>query len=376
MQYLDNFYSTWAGLGYSVLVLLVFLSSTSGRKEWDYIASIAVGLFAVAFIGLRDRYAGTDTNAYVAYFDRASRSLSNAMEREPGFAFLSHLIGYVGDWQAFLVALIIVQLISVALASKLLGVATAFPLLLYISLLPGLDMLANGLRQGVGSTLGLLVWAAVWHRGLLGRLWLFSPVAFHKSMLILVPFVLFSRERYWLLSVLSTCVLIVLALLALYITLSSGDLYSFLAPSLELLTFAVVGSDLFFGEKLFGYVNPDEDIISPRLEIYFALIPLGALLVAIWGFLRGSYVGLAFERHRALFTFFALCLAPYALLFLTSYSYRFMYIAYPAAVLLLSFAYQNLRIVAFKLVATALVYASGVATYGSATFYSFRYSPM
>src|SRR5690606_2334861 len=116
---------------------------------------------------------GVDTPAYIAYFRGDELT---PRQFEIGFALFTQVFRVFGSAEWYIWGIAMVQVLSMALAARLLGIRNlAVVLIAYIAFLPGLDMLTNGMRNGLALTLGMPILIATTINRASMRLFNFLP---------------------------------------------------------------------------------------------------------------------------------------------------------------------------------------------------------
>lgn len=373
MNYLYNFFGSVTGWFYFFCWVLCFLAIEKKSIFIDRLATFCLIFFAFVFFGLRDRYSGTDTKNYLDYYDALGDGREIDFVMEPLFDFFSQGLLVLNSGRAYIFTLLAIQIVAIVLLSFFIRLRFFSTLLLmFVSFLPGLDLMTNGLRQGVGLSFVFLIWILAWGKGFPVRFSLLPAFLFHKSFYVFSAFSLFpvfkSEKILWRGSVFS----IALATLIVMVW-QVVDAASFAELLPELLGFSMVGTSLSFGEKAGVYIGSDQDILQGAYKYYFLFVSAFPAFLTFW-YLKCS----GFRKENELILFkvlflLSVLLIPYAVAWPSPFGYRFMYNAYIPA--LVVWVLVSVRWNGWVRCGTmAVAFFSAVLVYGGSSYKNFNIS--
>lgn len=353
------------GVLFIILLFQLFISSKSGTK-FDNVSCFSLIFTVVVFFGFRSVSSGVDTLAYHRYFEHVSLFQINNLGFEPGFYLFTRVFSYFNAWNAYLIAIVLIQLFFVFVSAKLLRIKSVFlVLLLYVALLPGFDLLTNGLRQGVALCFGgtMLVLA---HNNTKYKLLSVIPFLFHKSLL-LNSLLVFIPRFFAKLSIIRLLVIlgaVVAGVGFLGSQFGGGVQFSSLLP------IPLPGSGHTLGAKMDMYLYIEKQLLSNTMKMYFLILSYSLFL---------PYLYYLFTRPEVVvrLNFIALVTVVmhniYLLIWWTNFSYRFMYISY-VPIILLSIASIEGSKGKYFMVYLYLIALLGVfTTYSSKNYSSFSF---
>lgn len=371
MDYIYNFFGSVTGWIYLFCWILCVLALEKKSVFIDRLATLCLIVFSFVFFGLRDRYSGTDTKNYLDYYDALGDGREIDFVMEPLFELFSQGLLILNSGQAYIFTLLAIQILAVVLLSSFVELRFYSTLLMmFISFLPGLDLMTNGLRQGVGLSFVALIWAFAWGKNFPVRFLLLPAFLFHKSFYAFSAFSLLpvfkSEKILWKGSVLSIALSTLIVLIWQVVDAAS---FAELLP--ELLGFSMVGTSLSFGEKAGVYMGSDQDMLQGVYKYYFLFISAFPAFLAVWYLKYSSFrKGSELVLYKALFLLSVL-LIPYAVAWPSPFGYRFMYNAYiPALIVWVLVSVQRNGLVRASTMAAALF--SAVLVYGGSSYKNFN----
>ncbi|WP_265767999.1 EpsG family protein [Fodinibius salsisoli] len=333
--------------------------------------SSAIIFFAFLFLGLRDQYSGTDTIEYVNHFQEigATSSFRNSWDfLYNSFAFT---ISQIGGKNFFIASNVLVQLCLILGIVSIIGIKNrSLVLLVYISFYPGFDMLTNGLRQGLSSCVALLIFVLAFHKRKIPKVVSLAIVLGHKSTLLYPIYYFWEKvlDKDRILKLIRYATYIFGALI---VTWQLIDFSSFLSPFFKSIQIPLMDSVFGLGTKLNTYLTSEKDILSWIYRYYFLVI---LIFFLSHFYLLKSKVRLPLKKlpNMSIWGLTFLLSLIYALVWISPFSYRFMYTAYLPALVA---SINSLDIIGekkyyvFYLLVTLLV---AILTYGSNTYSNFK----
>ncbi|SFN76478.1 EpsG family protein [Salegentibacter flavus] len=372
MGFIENFFFSIAGLSYIFLWIVVSLATIEKKPILNYLAEFLVYLFSFLFLGLRDSNSGTDTAAYISFFEKIQYSQNFEFTWEYIYNVFAYLIGLIFDSTGFIIANVVIQLLLISFISRKLKIKEiSLILLAYISFLPGFDMLTNGMRQGLSIPLAMIIYFIWQYKKSINKLSVFILFILHKSILIYIPFLIvssFTKTNHKL-----KLINLFLSLFVIFILLwHLMDLRDVLSPVMNSITFQLSESNLTLGEKFNVYLTNDSDMLSGIYKYYFLMISIFFLF-----FVFKSRKEISEHTNNVVlrdYAFFVSFLAlPYAIIWISPFSYRFMYIFYlPGLIFSVYFLNIQNQIKSYYFY-LLVVLVAGLFTYGSNTFSNFNY---
>lgn len=372
MAFLENFFFSWAGIVYLFAWAAVCLSLIKKNALIDRYAQILVYVFSFLFLGLRDFSSGTDTREYVEGFHSIKHFTHFRQSWDLLYNYFAYFVSIFTDGAGFILINVLVQLFLISVLIKKLGIETkALALLAYITFLPGFDLLTNGLRQGFSTPLALLIILILQNRKGIYKSFVLILLAFHKSILVFLPVffvmnVVSERAKKITINVLLICIPS-LILLWHFVKLKSN-----FSTYILFLTFDLSDSQLNMGQKLNAYLVNQSDMLSGIYRYYFLAITC-LFLFCIFYF-KDRIKDLPNYKQILDFSFLVICLMiPYAVVWISPFSYRFLYIFYLPALLLCVFYLNILKSSKMEFIVMFGILISAILTYGSGTFSEFGY---
>ena len=368
MEYLINFFSSGTGILYVLIWLVVFVSIIEKNKIVKLWSIFMILFFSFVFLGLRSSTSGTDTSNYVKYFN----SNKSNEDFEALYNAFTYLLRLISGSAGFIFANVLVQMLLIIVICRIIKLQnTALVLLAYVSFLPGFDMLTNGLRQGLSTCIVTLIFVLAYQREKISKIFTFCVVFLHKSAL---PFGFFYflawiKNEKWMFKLINLMAITFLVLIVLWHWINFTDDLSAITNIMSLPMFDV---DQSIGNKFNIYLISEQEILSGAFKYYFLLILSGFL--STFYIYRKQVKSLSHKRHILLFAMLVFFLAlPYALIWQSPFSYRFMYSAFLPG---LVFAVKMIEIGNRKthlLYLVGILLVSAILTYGSNTYLKFNY---
>ncbi len=371
MQYFYNFLYSPAGIFYVVIFIgiLLFIYNEKNKKL-DGFLSLTIFLFSIFFLGLRDIDSGRDTESYLYVFEHLN-IFSTYWDKT--FVFFTYLSSLVGDKYFYIVLNVLIQLLFVYIGAHLLNIKSkSIVLLAYISFMPGFDMLTNGLRQGLSSSLIMIVFILAYIKNKIPKISIFSALLMHKSVLYYL-FYYFAEKlmKNKLTSRLFNILFV--AIFSLIVLWHFIDYSSSLAELFSSILLPLNDSSFTVGGHLNKYLlNDSDNMLVGAYKYYFTFLAL--FLMSIF-YVYKKYTHCWMENKGLLnfwfLTFFLTFF--YALLWKSPYSYRFMYSMFLAGILVSTISIEIVNKRVYKLIYLLIVFISAVLVYGSNTFVNFKF---
>lgn len=352
---------------YLVMLLLGLLLSLFGWLRGlvlinSLLAVIIVYIFSI-FIGFRSESSGVDTASYLNYFNSLKKNENTNFSFEIGFEYFSYYLSQITTGDIYIFLLSFIQLMFITLSAKNLNIKNIIIVpILYLSFLPGLDMLTNGIRGGSAIAIGLpLLMITVIKRNRLAPL-NFLPMLFHASYGIISLISLFTNSF----SSVRNNKIIFIASILFFCTWLIIEPY-FILEKVNFLS----GSFSVFG-KLVRYLLIEKELMSSSVKLYFILLSLSFSF--FYFYIINSCTKAKQDILLNKLAFITLVgQLVYAFVSFGEYSYRFMFLVYPLQIILTAYILDNyvsgLRRLFFLIL---FVLTGSVITYSSNTFQSFE----
>lgn len=371
MNYITTFFSSFAGIFYIIIFILVYISFLNKNKILDIVSSILIILYALFFLGLRNVYSGTDTEGYVLQF-LAIHKDGKVINWDYLFTAFTYLISVLGNKYVFIAMNVIIQLIFIWIITNLLGLKNKSVVLLgYISIMPGFDMLTNGLRQGFSGAIIFLIFCLAYYKNKLPKVSTFLVLILHKSTLSYLIFYFFHRLiknkiNFRLFNIIFFIIIFQIILWHLF------DFRNILSFYFATLNIPLVDSVFNVGEKLNTYLLNDSEMLVGIFKYYFLVIMMYFLInfyvyknsISDW---KSNYKIL----NIWLLVFFLSLI--YSTMWITPFSYRFMYPMFLPGLIatILSIDITNKK--SSKIVFMGMLFVSAILIYGSNKFSNFEF---
>tara|TARA_A100001391_G_scaffold194032_2_gene169974 strand:- start:3532 stop:4614 length:1083 start_codon:yes stop_codon:yes gene_type:complete len=339
------------------ILLCLSLLNYDKRNIFSLYLTFTTLLIASLFLGFRSFDSGKDTMGYVKYYAEGF----NNFDFEIGYYYISKLLSLFFSPSVYLFTIAFLSLIMLVIASAIWRIKNiSLVLIVYIGLLPGLDMLTNTIRNGLALNLSTLLVTLSIHKTNFKFL-PFLSVSIHGSTLLTAALrlVTIKRDLYrinlWLLGI---------AVFALF-------LFSYINLDVQKLASAYNrGDDII--SKLARYIILDKNLLAESVKNYFKIIAVAITLPYIFGIVYSKEIKLDIRLHMLMFIGVSLLLF-YSLLSFIEYAFRFMYLSYP--ILVISAVYciekyirSEIIIIIFYFI---IVLLAGV-TYSTSTFSSYK----
>lgn len=316
-----------------VSMIISMLLNVNGKPQLIYALNLLVIFPLFFYFGLRDIYSGTDTLSYFEYFNQVCSGGVPEFSFEIGFNYLTNFFCGFKSAHFYVFMLTGLQFVFYVLASFFARNKNhSFMLLLFISFIPGLDLLTNGTRNGLALSLGLFFLILnIFNKQKIKYLLQLLPGVLHSSYILnggLLFFYLLLKRRV---NITTICKSLFAS------SLFFSFFWVFFTSSFDLSFFSVYSSDDGLLGKLTRYVLLDNEIFSNYLKLYFLSISLclsGYCLFFVSRF-----------DDLAPMSFIVFCLQfLYSALYFSAYSYRFMYLAYPMQIFFISYVLARINV--------------------------------
>lgn len=359
MSLLYNYIHSFTGLSYLLISILLLLSILTKNKKLDLLSSLFIFTFSLIFLGFRDMHSGVDTIVYVTEFN----SMNNNLNIELFYKYFMNILSSFTNAETFIFLNVFLQISIVMLITKLIKINNqSIVLYAYISMMPGFDMLTNGIRQGLSTTIIMLIFVLIYFNKKLNSYFIVISLFLHKSVLIFIPTI-------FLLKYPTKKLVTVLIYISIFIFIfwSLNNNTQILNNYISRINILMPGTSSTIGQKFSQYLLQDNsEMLSGILKYYFLTI---ILLFSFIFFITKNVIKEKKEILILSILFFYLVI-PYAISFPSPYSYRFMYTSFLPGLLLSVLLIENDR---KKLIFFYLItFIFGIFTYGSNTYSKFN----
>jgi len=319
-------------------------------------------LFSI-FIGFRSLNSGVDTISYFNYFNAILLGEQTDFSFEKGFELFTYVLTVIGNAEFYVFLLSFLQLLLLLISARILKIKNnLIVLVLFLSFLPGLDMLTNGVRGGLALALGLpiLIITAVNRNKF--KILNFIPMIIHSSygIIALISLLInkFSSVKLNIFLFIANIILF-----AMWLILTPLSLLGYLE------TFS---SDSGLIGKLVRYLLIDKQLMSLSVKLYFMFVSISFSVIYFLCLKLNRAVYSDVRLTRIVFITLAGQFL-YALISFSEYSYRFMYLVYPLQILMLSYVVDKYMSGSARNILIFFICALGISlTYSTKTFYSFE----
>lgn len=371
MYFFTNFFGNIAGWVYMFLWFVVFLNIFLKSKVLDKIGILGLFIFSIFFLGLRDEYSATDTYNYVLNFlaikENPYKYNYGDFKVEFGFYFLNVLISRIGDWQFFLVSIVVLQLAFLLATAVIFNIRFQSPVLLaYISFLPGFDMLTNGIRQGLALCLFMLLLSLV-HKKKISKLWLISTFLFHASMIVVIPGIFYNIiKKFGILFITLFFLLLFLYFFsgAEYIETLKYELGYFVNENFNLNVYEL-------GYKLYKNIVSEFEF-TLTFKYYFLFLLILFLIFSLTLLAKLKLNQSVKSRTEILLSYVIYFSILYGVLWFSPHSYRLMYLTYIPLIFIIIISLEQLS-VRYTILYFVVIFISAFFVYGSNTFANFHF---
>lgn len=318
-------------------------------------------IFSV-FIGFRSKSSGVDTKAYYKYYADIEDRITPDFSFEPGFTFFTQLMTQIASVEVYIFILSFVQLLFVYLSAKLLNINNKLiAVVVFISFIPGFDMLTNGVRGGITLAIGLpvLIISVINHNRL--AVINFFPAFMHASYAIIAIISLFTK-RFASPKV---------NLFIFSCSLSLFMIWLVVNPLSLLSIFDGVSKQVNYLGRLIRYLIIEKELMSLSVKLYFIII---SILFSCAYFITLKYNKSAqYDKVLTRMAFITLSIQfVYALFSFSQYSYRFMFLAYPLQILMFSYLLDKyFSGMVRNLIVLFICFLGIITTYSTKNFSSF-----
>lgn len=349
-----------------LLILLVTGASLflpNNKVLQTYLGLSACIIFSCV-IGLRSFDSGTDTLAYVSYFNSVHEDRGYF---EPFFYFFTLFFATISSATTYIFSLSAIPIFLVLFAAMSAEVSRpALIVCLFLCFVPGIDLITNGVRSGLSLSVGL--WIAVISSRYTKTRYLLSsfPIFVHYSYIIVLLSDVSSRflsTRKLTIANGLGCLLIVFWLLV-----DAKEVVTYITD------FYFSNSDGFASiiDKSLRYLINRQSFLSQAVFMYFALLSIFLGLVNSY-FIRVKKITSS-RTSLVLYSLSTLTFLCFALVSFSPFSYRFMFIAYVFQIFLFGCLLDILAESDWaKLAYFFLISVSSVITYTTATMTRFTF---
>jgi len=351
------------------LLLLVFALLLSGvgwsekiKKLNAPLAWLFIYIFSV-LIGFRSKYSGVDTKAYFNYYNDIRDRVTPDFVFESGFKFFTQIMTEVVSVEVYVFTLSFIQLLLVYLSAKLLKINNKLlAVVVFISFVPGFDMLTNGVRGGMSLTIGLIILVlTVINRNRFAVL-NFFPSLIHASYAIVAIISLFVR-RFSGRKINTLIFAFSLCFFALWLVVNPLSLLN---------AFEDVSKQVSYLGRLVRYLIIEKELMSLTVKLYFTVLSIS--FSCLYFFTLKKDERARDDKVLTRMAFIALSIQfVYALFSFSQYSYRFMFLAFPLQILMFSYIMDKyFSGVARNLIVLLICILGILSTYSTKSFSSFK----
>ncbi|MEY0962722.1 EpsG family protein [Providencia alcalifaciens] len=321
-----------------VSFFLSLLSMELKSKEISIFSMIFTMYVLVILFGLRDTTSGTDTLTYKNWYDSLSNGIATR-DFEYLFVQIANIVIFLGGSSSVFFSVIclltlLFSFLSFKGSSNLLAASVA--LAVFPFFLPGSDMLANGIRNGLSIAIatfscvsylnGRSGWKSLILYVAISSLIHSSSIIF-LSVLLVKKFAFFHKWKLIFLTYISFVLLDYFGIFESLFTLISSSGLSYHAV-----------------DRIIAFKYQDDDILTGYAKYYFLVITLIPYVLK----------KLKFNVSDIDLSFYYLILIPYAMIFSSPSSYRFSYIGYVFMLCILAKALQYCSFVSQSFIYIAL----------------------
>lgn len=349
-----------------ILILAITIASLflpNNKVLQTYLGVSACIIFSCV-IGLRSFDSGTDTLAYVSYFNSVHEDRGYF---EPLFYFYTLFFATIGSATTYIFSLSAIPIFLVFFAAMSAEVSRpALIVCLFLCFVPGIDLITNGVRSGLSLSVGL--WIAVLSSRYTKRRYLlnFFPIFLHYSYII----VLLSdfSSRFLSMRKLTLFNALGFLLIVFWLLVNAKEVVTYITD----IYFANSDGFSFIIDKSLRYLINQQLFLSKAVFMYFALLSV-FLGLANFYFIRVKKITSS-RISLVLYSLSTLTFFCFALVSFSPFSYRFMFIAYVFQIFLFGYLMDSLSESDWaKLVYFFLISISSVITYTTATMTRFTF---
>lgn len=326
IDFLSNFLQSLYGL--TVLFVFVIALLCKGMRAPSVALVGAVGIVLVLSIlfGFRTVDTGTDTYAYYSWFESLDRNYTTR-DFEPLFTIIGRIVNwFTTDATVFFTIITALTLYYIAKAGVVFSsmLVVPFSLATSVSFISGVDLLSNGVRNGLALAIASYALLKYLDNGKVFKYVFYISMAsmIHSSCVVFF-IVLFIKkllnERY---------LNVTFYLYILIFSLESLNIFDFIFINISSMG---IGSHII--SRILAFKYEQSDMFSGFIKYYFFAVTLIPYLL----FRFKYYV------NKLLVIVHYVLLMPYALIFSSPSSYRFSYLSFYLMVFILAQAvlYNN-----------------------------------
>ncbi|GGZ00473.1 hypothetical protein GCM10007169_16730 [Shewanella fodinae] len=306
-----------------------------------------------------------DTHGYVEFYNNLLVRPSDFYQQfEPGFYYFSLATTVFDSYEAYIFLITAFQLVLMYVSIKLLNCRNAIlPLAMYVSFVPGLDMLTNGIRGGLALSIACFCITFSLRFNILNRISVIIASSVHYSILIVlfVQFISSFKLKYKLLVRLNVLVFFI------FLFWRVMDVSQLLA----ILDSYTKGYSVF--SKFVRYLVIEKQLMDENVKLYFMVV---SLLLSVTILYLSKMVQHIEEDNIFIRLFYisTLLLLLYAAVSFSEYAYRFMFLAYPFQILLIAYLSERTKCpVKTQCLLYAMALAMAMVTYTTKTYSSFEF---
>lgn len=347
-----------------VFVFFVFLTLSLGltsrarysRGSVFFLGLIALLLFSF-FIGFRSIDSGTDTREYHNYFQYIN-DFSGRFEF--GFEIITHIIKSFFDYQIYFFLICFLTLLFLVISCHLNNVNSLIFLGVSLSFLPGLDLITNGIRNGLSISLAIFILSFSMYKGRRVTVaMLLSPISatIHISALVVTIFLpiasFISNAKFRV-------------KLIYFISIFLFLLFNFIGMDFIREIVFPYRSQMGFVGKVSRYILLDDELLSPTVKLYFYIVSAYLMWFTVVHLEQINNEAIILLTKVSLLGFLA-----FSILYFSAYSFRFMLLFFFLQVMTCSYIItENFCRPRAKFFFVIFVFINMVLTYMSKTYYN------
>lgn len=355
---------------YIILIVLALIIAGFGWSErlkkinaplsWFFIFIFAV------LIGFRSSDSGVDTIAYYNYFYDIKYRITPYYTFESGFIFFTEFMTKITNVETYVFTLSFLQLLCIYLSAKRLNINNKLvAIVLYLSFIPGFDMLTNGLRSGLALSVGLLILVCTTIYSNRYVLLNMFPILMHTSYTI-ITIISFFTKRFSGYKMNYFIFISSITFFVLWLVVNPIIIVSFFENiSSQASAFGRLG-------RIVRYLIIEKELMSFTVKLYFMILSL--FFSFLYFYTSKKQANARNDEVLTRMAFLALSIQlVYALCSFSQYSYRFMFLAFPLQALMFCYIMDKYYSgVMRSIIVLAVCFLGVLSTYSTKTFSSFK----
>lgn len=344
-------------------ITIVSLLLPNNKTLQTYLGVSACIIFSCV-IGLRSFDSGTDTLSYVSYFNSIHEDRSYF---EPLFYFFTLFFAAVSSSVTYIFSLSAIPIFLIFLAALSTKVKRpALILCLFISFVPGIDLITNGVRSGLSLSIGLFLVVMFAQHPIKRYVFNFVPIFFHYSFIM----VLLADIGSKILSLRMLTIINMFGILVIFFWLSVNA--EALVTYVTDFYWSQDEESSFVVDKFLRYLINKQTFFSKSVFMYFAFLSI-FLTLANFYFIRVRKV-VSDRISIYLYSLSTLLFFAFALVSFSPFSYRFMFVAYVFQIFLFGYLMDHRGYGDWvKLMYFCVIFVSCLTTYTTNTMSRFTF---